>query len=29
MKQAHRPVSQCVYAAREHAVIRYGYEKRG
>ena len=29
MKQAHRLVSQCVHAAREHAVIRCGYGKRG
>jgi hypothetical protein len=29
MKQAHRQVSRCAHAAREHAIIRYGYGKRG
>ena len=29
MKQAHRQVSQCVHEAREHAIIRCGYGKRG
>jgi hypothetical protein len=29
MKQARRQVSQCVHAAREHAIIRYLCGKRG